>query len=267
MNFGWIKLQTGKIENMNSNRFQIISPKDRDDYRDLAGDITEASWPEFMLHDPIANDNWHELFDRFEEYQFAMIDTDANRMAAMGNSLPFRWNRPLEELPQGGWDWVFLKAIEDHKKDIQPNIQSAIQIAIHPEYQGQGLSTRMVQAMRAIGQSKGFKTLVAPVRPNEKSKYPLISIDDYIQWTNDKGLPFDAWLRVHARIGGKIIKPCHEAMTIRGTHAEWEEWTGLKFPQSGTYTIPGALNPIEMDIQKGEGVYVEPNVWMQHSIT
>ena len=23
----------------------------------------------------------------------------------------------------------------------------------------------------------------------------------------------------------KIIKPCHEAMTIRGTRAEWDEWT------------------------------------------
>ena len=120
--------------------------------------------------------------------------------------------------------------------------------------------------MRAIGQSKGFKYLVAPVRPNQKSKYPLISIDDYIKWTNDEGLPFDAWLRVHARVGARIIKPCHEAMTIRGTRAEWEEWTGMKFPQSGQYVIPGALNPMEMNIEKDEGIYIEPNVWMVHEI-
>jgi len=49
-------------------------------------------------------------------------------------------------------------------------------------------------------------------------------------------------------------------MTIRGTRAEWDEWTKMKFPQSGQYIIPGALNPIEMDMQKDEGVYVEPNV-------
>ena len=267
MNFGWIKLQTGKIENMSSNRYQLITPGDLDGYGDIANEIAGASWPEFMLHDPVADEHWHELFDRFEEYQFALMDTDTNRMAAMANSLPFYWDKPLEELPKGGWDWVFLKAIEDHKNGIGPNIQSAIQVAIHPEYQGQGLSAKMVQAMRAIGQSKRFNNLVAPVRPNEKSKYPLTSIDDYIRWTNDEGLPFDAWLRVHARMGGKIIRPCHEAMTIRGTRAEWEEWTGLKFPQSGSYTIPGALNPVEMDIQKDEGIYVEPNVWMQHSIT
>jgi len=251
---------------MNANRFQIITPNDLEDYRDQAGNLSEVCWPEFMLHDPIANENWHELFDRFEEYQFALLDTETNRMAAMGNSLPFHWDQSLEELPELGWDWIFLKAIEGHKNGVAPNIQSAIQIAIHPDYQSQGLSMRMVEAMRAIGESKGFKDLVAPVRPNQKSKYPLTSIDDYITWKSDDGLPFDAWLRIHVRAGAKIIKPCHEAMTIRGTQADWQEWTKLKFPQSGEYIIPGALNPMEMNIKKDEGVYIEPNVWMVHQI-
>jgi GNAT superfamily N-acetyltransferase len=251
---------------MDTNRFKIIFPNDLEDYRRLAGEIAEASWPEFMLHDPVADEHWHELFDRFNNYQFAMLDTDNNRMAAMGNSLPFHWDLTLEELPEGGWDWVFVKAVEDHKNSIAPNIQSAIQINIHPDYQSQGLSSKMVTAMRAIGKSKGFQNLVAPVRPNQKSKYPLTSIDDYIRWMNDDGLPFDAWLRVHTRMGARIIKPCHEAMTISGSCADWEGWTGLKFPQSGKYHIPGALNPMEMNVEKDEGVYVEPNVWMVHPL-
>ena len=251
---------------MNTSHFQIIKPNEFPNYRDLAGDIADASWPEFMMHDPIANENWHELFDRFSEYQFALLDNETKRMAAMGNSLPFQWDGDLSALPEEGWDWVFLKAVEDHRNGITPNIQSAIQIAIHPDYQSQGLSTKMVHAMRDIGQSKGFSYLVAPVRPNQKSKYPLISIDDYIKWTNNEGLPFDAWLRVHARVGGKILKPCHQAMTIRGTCTEWEKWTGLKFPQSGLYYIPGALNPMQINVEKDAGIYVEPNVWMVHQI-
>jgi GNAT superfamily N-acetyltransferase len=251
---------------MNPSRFKIITPNDLEDYDQRADQITDACWPEFIFHDIIPIKHWHELFDRFNEYQFAMFDNEANRMAAMGNSLPFHWEKDLSDLPEKGWDWVFLQAIENHKNGVTPNIQSAIQIAIHPDYQSQGLSSKMVKAMSAIGKSKGFKNLVAPVRPNQKSKYPLTSIDDYITWKTDEGLPFDAWLRVHARAGAKIIKPCHEAMTIRGTRAEWEAWTKLKFPQSGEYIIPGALNPIEMNVEKDEGVYIEPNVWMVHEI-
>ena len=251
---------------MDTSRFRVISPHYLSDYRDRAGDIGVASWPEFMMHDEVANEYWHELFERFSEYQFALWDAEEDRMAAMGNSLPFHWDKEIEDLPEGGWDWVFIKAVEDHKNSVEPTIQSAIQIAIHPEYQSQGLSSRMIQAMRAIGQARGFQHLVAPVRPNQKNKYPLISIDDYITWTNAEGLPFDAWLRVHARLGARIIKPCHKAMTIRGSRADWEEWTGMKFPQSGQYVIPGALNPMEMDLEKDEGIYVEPNVWMVHTL-
>ncbi|HKY53970.1 MAG TPA: hypothetical protein VJM08_06665, partial [Anaerolineales bacterium] len=91
---------------MNSNRYQLITPRDLEGYSDIANEIAGASWTEFMLHDPIANEHWYELFDRFEEYQFALIDKETNRMAAMGNSLPLYWDKPLEELPEGGWDWV-----------------------------------------------------------------------------------------------------------------------------------------------------------------
>lgn len=251
---------------MAAQRFQLITPRDLPDYEDRADEIAVASWHEFMLHDDVANRHWHELFDRFKDYQFAMLDPETNRMAAMANSVPFHWNQPLEELPEGGWDWVFLKAIDDHKNGAVPNLQSAIQIAIHPEYQNQGLSGRMVRAMGDIGRSKGFDTLVAPVRPNQKSNYPLISMDDYIRWQTGEGLPFDPWLRVHVRVGGRIIKPCHEAMTIRGSRAKWESWTGMKFPQSGEYIVPGGLNPMIMDVEMDTGVYIEPNVWMVHKV-
>jgi hypothetical protein len=55
-------------------------------------------------------------------------------------------------------------------------------------------------------------------------------------------------------------------MKISGTVTTWEAWTEMKFPQSGEYIIPGALNPVTFDIEKDEGVYIEPNVWMHHSI-
>jgi hypothetical protein len=55
-------------------------------------------------------------------------------------------------------------------------------------------------------------------------------------------------------------------MTIHGTRAEWEAWTGMKFPQSGQYVVPGALNPIAMNIEMDEGLYIEPNVWLVHEL-
>ena len=49
-----------------------------------------------------------------------------------------------------------------------------------------------------------------------------------------------------------------------GSIKDWSQWTGLDFPANGEYIIPGALNPV--CIKDGQGVYIEPNVWMHHVV-
>lgn len=252
--------------NLIDERFIPITPATRTDYETLVNPLGPACWPEFMLHDPISDQYWPELFTRFPEYQFGLLDTETGKAAAMGNSLPLHWDADPNDLPERGWDWAFEQAVADHQQGLMPRTQCAIQIAILPEYRSLGLSARMVQTMRAIGVDKGFTRLVAPIRPNQKSQYPLTLIDNYITWQTADGLPFDAWLRVHVRLGAKIIKPCHEAMTIRGNLAEWENWAGMKFPESGAYVVPGALNPIQVDVAADQAVYIEPNVWTVHDL-
>jgi GNAT superfamily N-acetyltransferase len=251
---------------MNAGNFRFIESSNLNAYRDAVIQLARNSWPEFMWHDEIVEEHWHELFDSFPEYQAVLLDADNDRIAAIGHSLPFRWAGNFADLPENGWDWVIAEGVKNQKNGVKPNIQAAIMVAIAPDYQRHGLSANLLNALSSIGKSKGFENLVVPVRPNLKSQYPLISMDDYINWTDEEGLPFDAWLRVHLREGGVIVKVCHAAKTIRGNHVEWEEWTGLKFPQSGYYIIAGALNPMEISIEMDEGVYTEPNVWIHHSL-
>ena len=89
-------------------------------------------------------------------------------------------------------------------------------------------------------------------------------MEQYISWERPDGQPFDDWLRVHNRLGGKTIKVCHQSMTITGTIDEWEDWTGQKFPGSGQHIVPFALNPIDVNVEQNFASYVEPNVWVSH---
>jgi hypothetical protein len=82
----------------------------------------------------------------------------------------------------------------------------------------------------------------------------------------DDGLPLDPWLRVHRRLGARFLEVAPESMVIAGTISEWEEWTGMGFPESGAYVVQGALQPVEMDLERDLGVYREPNVWMRHPV-
>jgi len=49
--------------------------------------------------------------------------------------------------------------------------------------------------------------LVAPVRPSWKDRFPLTSIVDYTIWQRRNGIPFDPWIRVHVRLGARILLP------------------------------------------------------------
>ena len=88
----------------------------------------------------------------------------------------------------------------------------------------------------------------------------------YINWMQEDGSPFDPWIRTHWRLGAKVLKIAPHSMVIPGSVAQWERWTGMKFPESGDYIIPGALNPAYAYLEADLISYVEPNVWMHHTI-
>lgn len=243
-----------------------ISPKDRTDYRELISPVSEAVWPEYMHHDTIANEHWDSLYEYFPNYQFALLDSENGTVAGIANSVPLAWDGLVEDLPDEGWDWALIQSGRDHTEGRKPRTLCGIQISISPSYQGKGLSSLLLKEMRELALAKAVKRLIVPVRPSLKHRYPLTPSEAYIAWTNEKGLPFDPWLRVHVRNGGKIIKVCHQAMRIPGTIQEWEAWTGMRFPESGKYVVAGALTPIAIDTQLDLGAYIEPNVWVLHEL-
>jgi hypothetical protein len=233
---------------------------ERPELRRQAGHLREA-WPAFMTESPVSNERWHLLYELFGGFQFWLVDEATDEVLAEGNSIPVSLDPA--DLPDRGWEHALIHgtaAIEE------PTLVSAIQVLVDPKRQGGGLSGVMLAEMRRIAVAAGFHDLVAPVRPSLKSRYPITPIEQYARWENGAGLPFDPWLRVHARAGALIVRVCESSMIIPGTIADWESWTDMHFPESGAYVVPGALQPVEMDVEADRGVYVEPNVWMHHSI-
>jgi len=219
-------------------------------------------WPEFMHHDPILERLFGRVISEYAEYHFYAWDDEREEVVGGGNAIPATWDGEAKTLLDRGVDGVVEARFADEPE--APNVLCALQILISPEYRGQALSGRMIQRMAEIGRDHGLGTLIAPVRPNLKHSYPLAPIERYIQWRRADGALLDPWLRTHERLGAEIAKVARESVRVPGTVAQWEEWTELAFPESGSYVVPGALVPVEIDRERDEGLYVEPNVWMVH---
>jgi len=65
-----------------------------------------------------------------------------------------------------------------------------------------------------------------------------------------------------ARIGPAIPRSLH----ITGTAADWESWTGMRFPGQRDYVFPAGLTTVRIDRDTGMGEYWEPNIWISHQV-
>jgi GNAT superfamily N-acetyltransferase len=224
--------------------------------------LQSGVWPEFMFHDAILDRLFGRVISEYADYHFYVWDDERDEVVGAGNAIPATWDGDASTLLDDGVDGVVEARFAVDASP--PNVLCALQILIAPEYRGQALSSRMIQRMAEIGHAHELDTLIAPVRPNLKHSYPLTPIERYVAWRRPDGMLFDPWLRTHERLGAEFAKIAPESMRVTGTVAEWEEWTKLLFPESGLYVVPGALVPVEINCERNEGLYVEPNVWMVH---
>ncbi|KAF3484450.1 uncharacterized protein GIQ15_03774 [Arthroderma uncinatum] len=119
----------------------------------------------------------------------------------------------------------------------------------------------------------------------DKDSDGVSSDNDAVQG-QPKLVPFDPWLRKHVRLGAKIVKVAPVSMTFRGNAAQWEKWTGIDVRQRAqemvklresvwvqddkevpvSFQVKGCLAPMKYYPSRDIGEYVEPNLWLFHSV-
>lgn len=224
------------------------------------------SWPEFIRHDLVGNAFYGRIARELPEYvQFAVDERD--EVIAHAHSVPFAFaGEAADGLPSRGWDDILVRAFDDLRRGSEPDTVSAISIVVAPHAQGMGLSARMLTAMRDNAQERGFREVVAPVRPSAKHLEPLTPMEEYAFRVREDGLPVDPWLRVHVRAGAVIEAVAPASMTVCASLDDWRGWTGLPFDGAGPVEVPGALVPVHCVPEHGYAAYVEPNVWVRHTL-
>lgn len=241
--------------------FKIYTHTERPDLQPYGVEVAQKAWFPFMRHHKIIKPRWGDLFTHASDFQFTICD-EHDHVVAVGNTIPLHWDGSLKHLPRG-WDDNFERGWQTYDERLQPTVLSAVSAAVDPAIRQRGLGELILRTMLSIGKKHGLALgLLATVRPNLKSHYPLIPIEDYADWKLEDGSVFDPWLRLHYRLGAKRLVIAHQSKRITGTVAQWEDWTGHRLPQDGHYTLPDMLIPLE--VHNGEGIYIEPNVWMHY---
>ena len=219
-------------------------------------------FPEFITADREAKRYIDRVRAWFAPLNIVLVE-DGHTPVATGWGVPLRWSGRVDDLPTGYTDALRL-AIALHEVDQEPDTLVICGAVVHPDKKGTGVAGQLMVELCRLAEDAGWPRVIAPVRPTLKHRYPLTPIDDYVAWTRDDGTPFDPWLRLHLRIGGRVLATAPTSQTMTGTIAQWETWTQMRFPASGEYVIPAGLSTLLIDRAADSGTYIEPNVWVRH---
>ena len=183
--------------------------------------IQRAVWPAGMAYineDAVCGRLWPALMRYFPEFQLVLCDAQG-RVVAGGYTIPFAWDGRPASLPMGV-DGVLTRGVRERRR--RPNTLSALLAVVDPRLQGKGLSAEVIRAMALLADLHGMRALVAPVRPTLKHRYPLTPLARYVRWRRRDGAPFDPWLRVHWRLGARVVGVAARSMVVEGRVKAWE---------------------------------------------
>jgi hypothetical protein len=242
----------------------LRSRADAPEIKKAASAIEQAAWSNlgFLNYTRSHYEYYSELLDAYPEYQLCLIDESTGYPVAVANSVPFACS-DRNDLPPEGWDWVVETAART--KNTKANMLGALAVSVPAVHRSKGYARLMIRSLVDLAERKKLNGVVVPVRPTAKARHPWVPIADYMAWTDDKGRPYDPWLRSHLSAGGKMMGPCERSMVVHEPIAFWENWSSQRFEESGAYTLEGAIAPVQIDVERQTGTYEEPNVWVAYT--
>ena len=244
----------------------IVRYSERPALWERIADLSAEAWPEYNRHGDVLNVYWERLYERFPEFQFVLYDDEHDEVLAEGQTIPCAWDGSMSTLGPG-IDDTMINAFALYDRGGRPNTLCALAAEIPPRHREKRLATVVLAGMADIARASHFDSLIAPVRPNWKERYPLTPIERYVRWTREDGTAFDPWIRVHLRLGAVVGPVLPKSLRITATISDWETWTGMRFPESGEYVFPQGLATLHIDMYHDRGEYWEPNVWLVHRVS
>lgn len=242
-------------------RYRTVTLRNNLSYLAALKELNRNSWPAFIRHGEMPS--WDRVYDTLSDTVLLLLDADDD-LAGAGFTIPVYWNGDIDKLPDS-IEAILVNGLGTKRSSA--NTLMAVAALVDKRYRGQNLSSEILKQMKKLAREYNLSDLLVPVRPTWKARYPLQSIESYARWKRPDGLLYDPWLRTHQRLGATIVKCVASTLNVEGSIADWQAWTGMVFPESGAYIVPGALQPVTINVESDKGVYHDPNVWMRHEVT
>ena len=79
-------------------------------------------------------------------------------------------------------DDMMERALNDRQHARPPTVLGVLAAVVAPTHLGRGLSSVIIRAMLSLAAQHHLESVVAPIGPTHKHRYPLTPMERYVRW-------------------------------------------------------------------------------------
>ena len=209
------------------------------------------------------------MFDSINLDWIIFINPTTGELVGHGITTRFAWDQDIASLP-GGWQGVVRASyIHSHVEQRQPNTLVGLFIFVEDQFRQQGWANNVIEEMRALAKRNAIQALIIPLRPplRYKKEYAAMPMAEFAALKRDDGLPLDHWIRLHTRLGARILcaseKSHQHAMSVQDFHVQFSP---IPLPESGDMLVErnGEWYKIHVDLERDFVLINQGCVWVRH---
>jgi hypothetical protein len=229
--------------------------------RTRLGELEDDSFPAYLNEEPTWLVTQDAILTEFDKYHFLIVDDASGKAAAVSVNVPLAWDGQASSLP--GYNELLELSLQQAREGRTPTALVGILGAVSPDFRGQGVTELFNQGAAEILARQGISRYLSPVRPSNKQHYPNYTMEEFLSWRTPDGGLVDPWLNHFMRMGATELGIAHDAITLSASIEQWTAWTGMLFPVSGDYVIPGGHRMLRVDTDAGTARYGEDHLWYE----
>jgi GNAT superfamily N-acetyltransferase len=218
--------------------------------------VIRSGGPVFLAE--LTSEHRRLLGHRWASHQF-IGSTEAEGSVVAVSAIAIRWDGTTDGAPGGS-----VGALIGHTEPgaAGADTLAVLDVAVHPAARGRGLGAQVLADLGSLAAAVALDRVLVLLRPHAKRHHPLVPFVRYLSATDAAGRPRDGWLAAAWDADLQPVRAVDRSLVARAPVAAWERWYGRPFPTSGPYLIDGAIKPAIVELERDEGRYREPHLWV-----